>query len=76
MTYINNRIIYSILFYILVIVLIIVSKPNIVFDENQHIRQFGFGDNKTLFSLGVFTVVLALLSYYIFALIDVLFENK
>ncbi len=73
MQYINTRIIYSILFYILLIVLIIISRPSIMFEEDGSIKDFGIGDDKTMFSLGVFTVVLAILSFYIFCMIDLIF---
>lgn len=72
-SYINTRIIYAILFYVLLIVLIITSKPSVMFDEYGNIKPFGIGEEKTMFSMGVFTVVLALLSFYIFAMIDLIF---
>jgi len=74
--YINTRIIYSILFYILLIILIILAKPSLMFDDNGLIKQFGIGENKTMFSLGVFTVVLSVISFYIFCIIDIIFANK
>lgn len=73
MQYINTRIIYAILFYILLIVLIIISRPSIMFESDGSIKQFGIGEEKTMFSLGVFTVVLAILSFYIFCMIDLIF---
>jgi len=72
----NHRVVYSVLFYILFIMLIIISKPRLVFDENGELRHFGIGSNKTMFSLGVFTVTLALVSFYMFALIDLVFGTK
>ena len=73
---VNTRIIYSILFYILLIILIIIAKPSLMFDEDGHLKTFGIGEEKTMFSLGVLTVILALLSFYIFCLIDLVFANK
>lgn len=73
MQYINTRIIYAILFYILLIVLIIISRPSIMFESNGDIKRFGIGDDKTMFSFGVFTVVLSILSFYIFCMIDLIF---
>ena len=73
MQYINTRIIYAILFYILLIVLIIISRPSIMFETDGSIKSFGIGEEKTMFSLGVFTVVLAVLSFYIFCMIDLIF---
>lgn len=76
MRFVSHRVLYSVLFYALFIVLIIVSKPPFVFDASGQLKNFGIGENKTMFSLGVFTVVLAMISYYIFAIIDVVFGVK
>lgn len=69
----NHRVFYSIAFYVLVIVLIVVSKPKLAFDSQGNIRQFGVGQSKTIFSLGVFVVALAIISFYVFAVIDLVF---
>jgi hypothetical protein len=46
-----------------------------MFSTNGDVRPFGVGgDNKTVFSLGVFVIVLAIVSFYIFAVIDVIFK--
>lgn len=70
---INHRSIYSVMFYVLVIVLIIVVKPSWLFHENGQVKGFGLGSNDTVFSLGVIVVALAIVAYYTFALIDILF---
>lgn len=75
MKYINTRIIYSILFYVLLIILIILAKPSVMFERDGSLKQFGIGDDKTMFSLGVFTVVLAVLSFYVFCMIDLIFAK-
>ena len=73
MRFINHRVLYSVAFYVLTIMLVFISKPRLIFDENERIKLFGIGYNKTLFSFGVFTVSLALISFYVFAIIDVVF---
>ena len=76
MKYLNSRVIYSVLFYVLLIILIILAKPSIIFNSNGDIKLFGIGEEKTLFSLGVASILLALLSFYIFCLIDLIFTQK
>lgn len=72
---INTRIIYSILFYVLFMILIILAKPGIIFDKKGEIKAFGVSDSdKTLFSFGVFTVIIAIISFYIFVMIDLLLK--
>ena len=73
---VNSRIIYSIIFYILAMMLIVLSKPSVVFEQNGALKTFGVGYDKTLFSFGVFSVVVAILSFYIFCIIDLVFGSK
>ena len=71
------RIIYSILFYTLCMTIIILTKPNPVFDPiSQKPRAFGLGSDKSLFTLGTATVMISLASFYIFTFIDIVCANK
>lgn len=74
MVKLNTRLLYSIVFFILLITLVYMSKLSVIFDKDGKLRQFGIGDNKTMFSFGVFTVVLAILSFYFFCVIDIIFK--
>ena len=74
MVKLNTRLIYAIAFFVLLISLISTTKPSILFDFNGHVRPFGIGDDKTMFSFGVVTVVVAILSFYFFCIIDVVFK--
>lgn len=75
MKLLNHRVIYSTLFYVLVICLLIVSKPSFVFDDQGNMKHFGVGNDKTIFSLGVFVVALSIVSFYVFAVIDFVFDK-
>lgn len=70
----NTRLIYAIAFFILLILLISTMKPLLLFDRNGNVKPFGIGDEKTMFSLGVVTAVVAILSFYFFCVIDVIFK--
>jgi hypothetical protein len=70
----NTRLIYAIAFFVLLISLISMTKPFLMFDSNGNARPFGIGDDKTMFSFGVVTVVVAILSFYFFCIIDVVFK--
>lgn len=72
---INSRVVYSVLFYALLMILILTVKPSIMFTNNKEIKQFGVSEEKTMFSLGVFTVVIAIISFYTFCIIDIIFKN-
>ena len=73
MNFVNQRTIYSGMFYLLIVCLIFVSKPPLMFDRNGEFKNFGIGSQKTLFSFGVLTVVVALFAFYVFAMIDLVF---
>lgn len=70
----NTRLIYATAFFVLLISLIATVKPNLLFERDGRVKPFGIGDDKTMFSFGVITVVLAILSFYFFCVIDVIFK--
>jgi hypothetical protein len=72
----NHRTIYSSLFYVLAIILVILAKPTLIFNEDGLVKQFGIGTEKTIISLGVMNGVLALFSFYVFTMIDIIFTPK
>lgn len=73
---INQRTTFTVSFYVLVVILMILAKPSFMFEEDGRIRQFGVGDGKTIVSLGVIVVVFSIISFYIFACIDVIFSKR
>lgn len=76
MNWINTRIVYSVLFYVMTMTLLVISKPKSIFDRDGSMRAFGVGEDKTLFSMGVYTVVLAVMSFYVFCVIDLVFTDR
>ena len=76
MPFVTSRIVYALLFYVLLVILLIISKPALIFEKDGSIKSFGVGEDKTMFSLGVFITVLAIFSFYIFALVDMIFSKQ
>lgn len=72
----NKRTIYALLFYVLVVTLIVVSKPSLMFSHTGSVKPFGVGDEKTILSLGIFCSVMAIMCSYVFTLVDVIFERS
>jgi hypothetical protein len=54
--------------------LIFVKKPKLMYDDNKQIKKFGTGKNETIYSLGVVSLVIAVIVFYIFCLIDMIFK--
>jgi hypothetical protein len=56
----------SIIVFLLLFAIIMVTKPNIMFDKNGKPREFGIGyKNKTILPLWLAVIILAILSYLI-----------
>lgn len=72
---INTRLIYSVLFYVLVVLLIVTCQPSVAFTRDGELKGFGVGEDKTLFSFGLCSVVFAILSFFIFCIIDIMFPK-
>jgi Co/Zn/Cd efflux system component len=75
MVFVTSRLAYSVVFYALVIALLILAKPSLVFKKDGKPKPFGMGRNETIFAFGTATVVLAILCFYAFAWIDLVFGH-
>jgi len=54
----------SIIVFLLLFAIIMVTKPNIIFDKNGKTREFGIGyKNKTILPLWLAVIILAIFSY-------------
>jgi hypothetical protein len=54
----------SIIVFLLLFAIILVIKPNIMFDKNGKPREFGIGyKNKTILPLWLAVIILAIISY-------------
>jgi len=72
--FINKRLIMSISFFVLSMLLIITSKPSFLFNSDGSIKEFGLDTNQTIYSLGVFVVTLCIIIFYIFSMIDLMYN--
>lgn len=68
-----GRVTYSVLFYILVMVLVYIARPSFAFDHNGKAKSFGLDDMHTIYPLGVLSVVAAIKCFYMFAILDMIF---
>lgn len=70
------RVIYSTLFFVLSMVLVIVSQPKSLFRPDGSAKEFGTGRarGRTVFPLWVVVVVLAVISLYTFTMIDLVYH--
>ena len=72
----KSRLAYSIIFFLMCVALFWVTKPSFAFDESGRPRPFGFGEDRTLFTVGVVTVAASILTFYVFTLIDVIYGSS
>ncbi len=74
MAFLNRRVLYTICFYALIIILITLTKPRFLY-SNGDVIPFGVGVDKTIFSLGSIVFLLSLISFYLFLFIDIIFKK-
>lgn len=65
---VRNNIHLLIVIYVVICLGIWYTKPKLMFNDNQ-VKPYGIGKNKTLFSYQLVTVMLALLLFYIFEIV-------
>lgn len=74
--FVSTRLLLTLLFYVLFVFILLMTKPSFLFDEEGNIIAFGVGNQKTIFSLGSIIVAFAILCFYLFAVIDLVFQKK
>jgi hypothetical protein len=77
----STRLLYSVPFYILLMTLLCLARPAFMFqrvgedvDSPGAIRAFGAGPSATVYSFGVMSIAAAILSFYIFCILDIFFQ--
>ena len=66
----NNSLYFTCIFFIFIMFCIYYNKPNFIFDKNNKIKTFGFGKNKTILTLPIFSILLVIIIYFLFFLIE------
>lgn len=70
----NRRSLFSIIVLVLCMILIYINQPSFMFDKDGHIKEFGSGEHKSVYSLGVVASVISIASFYTFSLIDLMYN--
>ena len=75
MQYLNSRISYSITLYVLIMILVFTMKPKFIFNDDGSIKSYGVNnDEKTIYSLGVISISAAIVAFYFFCIVDIVFK--
>ena len=61
----NDRVKYTLILYIGIITMIIITKPRFLFKKNGELRAFGTGKDKTIIPFWLIIFVAVILCYYI-----------
>ena len=60
----KNHLLCSIVLFLIIFGVVIIGKPNCLFNSDGSFRQFGIGyRNKTIFPIWLMTIILGILSY-------------
>lgn len=66
----SNPLYNSVIFYLLSIILIVIIKPEFMYDKKRRkFKQFGTGRRQTILTLPMISIILAIIIYIIFAYI-------
>ena len=63
--YLKNPRNMTILIYLFIVIFIVIIKPTIMFDNNYKVKKLGFGENNTFLPYYLFSIIIAILIYYI-----------
>lgn len=72
--FVNKRLFMSTIFFTLAMLLIAITKPPFLFNTDGTLKEFGLDDNQTIYSLGVFVVTICIIIFYIFSMIDLMYN--
>jgi len=72
----NIRIQFSLIVYLIFISIIILIKPKHIYNKDKSLKQFGSGQNKTIFPLWLLIFLGAFLSYYITHILTFIFYSR
>ena len=74
MSLINKRLILSISFFVLFMLFITILQPKLIFNNDGTIKEFGVDKDQTIYSLGVIVVVSCIAIFYVFSMIDLIYN--
>ena len=67
----NATLFNTIVFYVLIVVALAILKPEFMYDyKNNKFKNFGYGENKSIFALPVMGIICAIVIYFIFSSIE------
>jgi hypothetical protein len=71
----NSRVSYSIIVFIMSMILLFITRPKLAFENDGSLKSFGIFQKKdTVYSVGVISVLLSLMIFYFFCMIDLIFD--
>ena len=67
----KNSLFNSVIIYLIVIILVIYNKPNFIYDKKRKkYKEFGMSDDKSIISLPILSILIAVITYIIFFYIE------
>ena len=70
----NNMIYNTIIFFIIIMILVYSIKPTFLYNEStSSFRSFGLSDDETIFTLPILGIMLAIVLYIFFLVLNVLY---
>jgi hypothetical protein len=72
----TSRVIYSTIFFVMISFIILYTRPKTMFHENGKPKKFGVGDDETVFSITPILLFTAILSFFLFSVLDLIYVSS
>jgi hypothetical protein len=67
----NNYIFYAIIIYIIIISILIITKPDCIYDHNKSkFKEFGYTKDKTMFPIAILSIFIAVIIIILFSFLS------
>ena len=71
----NRRTVHSVVCLIFLAIMIVATKPKIMYSADGRFKEFGVGSEQTIFSIGFVLLLGAVIFFYFFSVMDMIFGN-
>ena len=62
----------TIIIFLLIIIILVYTKPKFLYNKDNTLKSFGCGKNKTLFNLPVVSINCGVMFYFIFSILAII----
>ncbi len=72
----TNRVLYALVAYFGIVCLLVITKPKFLFNKEGDLKPFGFSPHQSPVSFGFISVVMPIVLFYTFLMIDMAGQKR